>query len=242
MGRIILPKLPPALKLRLPSGLTADASALAEAVAQTHVRPSVSGGPVSAPSRAFLSRRHFLRSTLAATALAAGLTRMAKAGDVLPPTPSQTEGPYYRAGAPFRNVLFDEAYFVRPLFMFGAVLNTAAEPLPGALVDIWHADDGGNYDNASPEFRGRGRQLADDGSGWWNFTTWPGYYPGRTKHIHVKASQQGFRTVTSQIYFQGDPRNPSDPLYNPALEMAVFEFEEWPGLYWSFFTIVLARA
>lgn len=246
MKKLIVPRLPAGLKLRLPTGLSADASALAEAVTQSQRPPLTSqesAGLSSGPGRpSFLTRRHFLRSTLAATALAAGLSRTVRAGDLLPPTPSQTEGPYYRAGAPFRNVLFDEADFVVPLFLFGAVLNTAAEPLPGALVDLWHADASGAYDNSSPEFRGRGRQFADDASGWWAFTTWPGYYPGRTKHIHFKASQDGYRPVTSQLYFQGDPRNPTDPIYSPLLEMEVFEFKEWPGLFWSYFLIVLARA
>src|SRR5262249_5452390 len=145
-----------------------------------------------------LTRRRFMRSVLGATAaLTAGLTSSARAGD-LPPTESNIEGPYYRAGAPFRNQLFDDGEPGIPLLVGGQVLAPDGQPLAGALVDVWQADDNGDYDNTTPEFRGRGRQFTDKDGYYWIWTIWPGHYenpPGsgqyRPAHIHVKVSQKG---------------------------------------------------
>jgi protocatechuate 3,4-dioxygenase beta subunit len=188
----------------------------------------------------YLTRRRFLRSALGATAVATvGWTSTARAGD-LPPTESNIEGPYYRPGAPFRNQLYPDDEPGTWLLVWGQVLATDATPLSGALVDVWQADNDGVYDNTTPDYRGRGVQLADDDGLWWIWTVWPGYYPGRTKHIHFKASQQGYRFLTSQLYFRDDPLNARDPNYRPSLELDWFELEDYPGAYGAVFNIVLA--
>ena len=70
-------------------------------------------------------------------------------------------------------------------------------PIAGAMVDIWHTDGYGRYSG----FRGQGSDGADttgetflrgtqvtDGDGLVEFETiYPGWYPGRTAHIHFKA-------------------------------------------------------
>jgi hypothetical protein len=230
---LVLPNLPASLKLRLPRGLSADAAALAEALAQRQPQPIPQDLPVVVPN---VSRRSFIRSALAAAALAAGVSRIARA-DGLPPTRSDIEGPFYRADPPFRNVLYDEADIPYPLFVWGQVLDTDKNPLPGAVVDLWQADTVGEYDNDSPEYRGRGVQLTDDDALWWTYTTWPGYYPGRPWHLHAKVSQKGYRFLTTQLYFRDDPRpHPAE------LELDWFEWKEWPGVYLAYFNIVLARA
>lgn len=48
-----------------------------------------------------------------------------------------------------------------------------------------------------------------------------GLYPGRTRHIHVKAQAPGSRVLTTQLYFPNEPRNNTDTLYDPALLMNV---------------------
>ncbi|MGH3322486.1 MAG: hypothetical protein ACRDN9_20380, partial [Streptosporangiaceae bacterium] len=43
----------------------------------------------------------------------------------------------------------------------------------------------------------------------------PGLYPGRTRHVHVKAQAPYEPILTTQLYFPGEPRNRTDPLFNP---------------------------
>lgn len=76
---------------------------------------------------------------------------------------------------------------------------------------------------------------------WWIWTVWPGYYPGRTKHIHFKASQKDYQFLTSQFYFRDDPQNARDPFYRMSLELDWFELDpDNPGVYGAYFDIVLA--
>ncbi|MFE0516379.1 hypothetical protein ACFW2E_42595, partial [Streptomyces sp. NPDC058964] len=49
----------------------------------------------------------------------------------------------------------------------------------------------------------------------------PGLYPGRTRHIHVKAQAPGQPVLTTQLYFPGEPRNSTDAIFDPALLMNV---------------------
>ena len=77
--------------------------------------------------------------------------------------------------------------------------------MPGALVDLWHADDEGDYDNSG--FRLRGHQFAD-GEGRFRFRTIvPAQLSGRTRHFHVKVQPKGGRVLTTQLYFPGEPGN-----------------------------------
>jgi protocatechuate 3,4-dioxygenase beta subunit len=88
--------------------------------------------------------------------------------------------------------------------------GAACEPLAGAHVDLWHADATGLYsDEAMLHTRGerflRGYQVTDM-TGAARFTTiFPGWYPGRTPHIHVKIRTYSHGDVTntfvSQLYF-----------------------------------------
>ncbi len=89
--------------------------------------------------------------------------------------------------------------------------GSACAPLAGAQVDLWHADAAGLYsDEAVLHTRGerflRGYQTSD-ASGAVAFTTiYPGWYPERAPHVHVKVrsfSPQGniVQTFTSQLYF-----------------------------------------
>ena len=135
-------------------------------------------------------------------------------------SPEQTEGPYFvderlnrsdirsdpadgsvREGAPFTLKL-----------MIASVAGGKCAPLPGAMVDLWHCDVAGVYSDANdPGFNTKGKkflrgyQVADaDGSV--RFTTvYPGWYDGRTVHMHfkVRGSAGGRRSYefTSQLYF-----------------------------------------
>ena len=84
----------------------------------------------------------------------------------LEPTEPDIDGPYYRAGAPERSELFTETGDpAKRLKVMGSVLSTDGEKIPNAKLDFWLSDPNGEYDNESPEFKGRGWQSAQaDGS------------------------------------------------------------------------------
>jgi protocatechuate 3,4-dioxygenase beta subunit len=90
--------------------------------------------------------------------------------------------------------------------------------VPGALLDFWHADPSGTYDNRGWRFRGH--QFADAAGQYVLETLAPGLYPGRTRHIHVKVQAPGGPVLTTQLYFPGEPMNERDGLYRADLLMA----------------------
>ena len=83
----------------------------------------------------------------------------------------------------------------------------ACESVSGATVELWHADAEGVYSSfggGSGEDFLRGAQRAS-GSGLATFKTiYPGWYPGRTVHIHVKVHIDGNEVHTGQLYFDDE--------------------------------------
>ena len=92
----------------------------------------------------------------------------------------------------------------------------------GALVDLWHADERGEYDNAGFRYRGH---LFTDGEGRYRFRTiLPALYPGRTRHYHVKVQAPQRPVLTTQLYFPADEAaNRRDGLFRRELLMRVAE-------------------
>jgi protocatechuate 3,4-dioxygenase beta subunit len=120
-------------------------------------------------------------------------------------TPEQTEGPYYIANEKVRRNITEGrpgAPLVLRLFVVDA---STCRPIKGAAVDIWHADAGGVYSgfgsgSANRTFM-RGIQRTD-ATGLARFrTVYPGWYRGRTVHIHVKVHVGGNVVHTGQLYF-----------------------------------------
>lgn len=136
----------------------------------------------------------------------------------LTPTPAQTEGPYFKAGAPVRSNLAADDPAGRPLRLRGMVVDGNCRPLAGAVVDLWQADSAGRYDLSGFKLRGRQSTAAD---GVFVFdTVVPGLYPGRTRHFHVKIAAPGRLVLTTQLYFPDEPGNARDRIFDPALVMA----------------------
>lgn len=92
------------------------------------------------------------------------------------------------------------------------VVDGSCEAVPGAAVEIWHADASGDYsafadggggkDEAEGTTFLRGTQVAD-AAGIVEFTTiYPGWYPGRAVHIHLRVRVDGDRVLTSQVFFE----------------------------------------
>jgi len=172
------------------------------------------------------SRREFLGVVLGASA-AGALGGRALAQTTLPPTPAcgegtthaQTEGPYFKPSSPDRASLLEAEMRGRRLVVTGVVRGTDCKPIPRALLDFWQADAGGRYDNAG--FRLRGHQFTDAEGRYRLETILPGVYPGRTRHIHVKAQAPSRPVLTTQMYFPGEPINARDGLFDPALLVAL---------------------
>jgi len=176
-------------------------------------------------------RRRLLRTGLAGGLALAGIVQhpvRAAEGD-LPatpacddgdmPTPPQTAGPFYTPNSPERRSLREAGMAGAPLVIQGFVLTRRCQAIDGALLDFWHADDSGAYDNEG--YRLRGHQFADEAGRFRLETILPGLYPGRTRHIHVRVQPPGGAVLTTQLYFPDEPQNERDFLFRPELLMAV---------------------
>lgn len=141
------------------------------------------------------------------------------------PTLTDIEGPFYRPDAPERAELARAGDDGVPLLLAGRVFDAdGCTPLAGAIVDLWHADPDGVYDNTSASMDYRAR-VTCDAEGRWRIQTFePGRYLNgaqfRPAHIHVKVWAGGAERLTTQLYFPGDPYNDVDPWYDPRLEIA----------------------
>jgi protocatechuate 3,4-dioxygenase beta subunit len=134
--------------------------------------------------------------------------------------PEQTEGPYFVDERLNRSDIrsdpgtgeVEAGTRVALAFVVQRLDGDSCVPLAGALVDVWHCDAAGVYSDVSdPGFDTlgqrflRGYQLTD-ATGTASFVTiYPGWYQGRTVHVHFKVrthpdEASGFE-FTSQLYF-----------------------------------------
>jgi protocatechuate 3,4-dioxygenase beta subunit len=129
-------------------------------------------------------------------------------------TPEQTEGPYYIADEAVRRNI-TEGRPGTPLLLRASVVNASTcRAIRGAAVDIWHADATGVYSGfgqgaASRTFM-RGIQRTNAKGLALFRTVYPGWYQGRTVHIHVKVHLGGNVVHTGQLYF---PDGVTDAVY-----------------------------
>lgn len=131
------------------------------------------------------------------------------------PTTTDILGPYYRAGAPFRSNIVAPGDTSPAFDIKGIVKDEDCNPLAGATVDIWQADNTGAYDNSSAQYNYRGR-METGADGQYNFrSVKPGWYLNgaqyRPAHIHFRVTKPGFTELITQLYFTGDPYIADDP-------------------------------
>ena len=121
------------------------------------------------------------------------------------------------------------------IIVTGRVLDEDGTTLPGTLVEVWQANACGRYAHwretafpapMDPNFLGAGQCVTDDDGVYRFLTIKPGPYPWgnhpnawRPAHIHfsLMGPSLGSRLVT-QMYFEGDPLLPLDPIFNGAPE------------------------
>ena len=140
-------------------------------------------------------------------------------GETTDRTPAQTAGPFYTPNSPRRGSLVESGSKAERLVVTGFVLLLQCKSVAYALLDFWHCDEAGEYDNKGSRYRGH---VFADAQGRYSLETIvPGEYPGRTRHIHVNVQVPGGRVLTTQVYFPDEPRNRSDWIYRPELTMQV---------------------
>ena len=130
-------------------------------------------------------------------------------------TLSQIEGPFYTPDSPERTSLIEPGFTGTPIILTGQVLSSSCIPIADALLDFWHADDQGQYDNTG--YTLRGHQFSDTEGRYRLETIIPGIYPGRTRHFHVRVQTKNQQLLTTQLYFPNERSNEQDGLFQPEL-------------------------
>jgi protocatechuate 3,4-dioxygenase beta subunit len=161
---------------------------------------------ITAAGGALMSQRAFAQEARATTPVG-----LMPGADVCVITPEVTEGPYYFDPALERADITEGRPGVKTLVRL-QVVDAMCKPLEGARVDIWHCDATGLYSN----YPGQGEDgktdttgttfmrgtLFTSANGIAEFTTvYPGWYRGRTTHVHFKVFIDQTNILTGQIFF-----------------------------------------
>lgn len=171
-------------------------------------------------------RRQFLKNSTLAALSAALIPDLVSAKSATLPSSEQMEcdpttldyygqGPFYSANPPEieGSVLASENEPGIRLTIAGRVRNLdCTEFLPNCLIDVWHANDAGAYDNEGYNLRGYTHSNAQ---GFYSFETIvPGKYLNggsfRPAHIHYRITPEDHPMLITQLYFEGDDSIPGD--------------------------------
>ena len=163
---------------------------------------------ITAAGGALMSQSAFAQETGATTAETVGLMPGA---DVCVITPEVTEGPYYFDPAMQRTDITEGRPGV-PTRIRLQVVDAACLPMADARVDIWHCDATGLYSGYSGQGDDRTTDTTGqtfmrgtvftDAKGIAEFVTvYPGWYRGRTTHVHFKVFLDQTKSLTGQIFF-----------------------------------------
>jgi catechol 1,2-dioxygenase len=152
-------------------------------------------------------------------------------------TESTVLGPFHMVESPPRELGADIALDGKgePCLVTGRVTGPDGEPLAGALVDVWQANDDGFYDvqqpGVQPERNLRGLFTADADGRFWFRSIVPRHYPipddgpvgellaatarhpNRPAHVHFLVTAPGHRPVTTHLFVAGDPYLHSDAVF-----------------------------
>jgi protocatechuate 3,4-dioxygenase beta subunit len=127
-------------------------------------------------------------------------------------SPESTEGPFYLDDQKLRRNITEGKPGVPLTLRLRVVDVSTCRAIKGAVVDIWHCDAAGVYSGVQGDSEAflRGVQRAD-AKGVSTFRTiYPGWYPGRTVHVHVMVHVGGNVVHTGQLYF---PERVTDAVY-----------------------------
>jgi hydroxyquinol 1,2-dioxygenase len=151
-------------------------------------------------------------------------------------TESTVFGPFFVEGSPaFENGddIANGAPGI-PCFVSGVVRAVGGDPVPGARLEIWQADEDGLYDVQYAELdepRGRGHLSADDEGRYLFWTVHPEAYPiptdgpvgellGATRrspmrpaHIHFMVTAPGYQTLITHVFDEADEYLDTDAVF-----------------------------
>jgi len=167
----------------------------------------------------------------------------------LPPTASQTVGPYFHIGLPYEGgeLLVDPDH-PAAVRIRGTVTDGEGEPVPDSMIELWQAGPGGRY--AHPEdtredvpleqgFSGFGRAAVDESGSFEFVTLKPGAVPApeggtQAPHINVSVFARGLlRHLPTRLYFPDEAEaNDADPVLSsiePARRATLVAVEEEDG-------------
>jgi len=125
-------------------------------------------------------------------------------------------GPFYKPNAPLTQDLTFNGLEGSLIALKGVVYKSdCVTPLKNTLVEIWHANSEGEYDNESENFQQRARWFTNEKGEYEFKTILPGKYLNgdqfRPAHIHFRITEENSKELISQIYFKGDPHITNDP-------------------------------
>jgi len=152
-------------------------------------------------------------------------------------TESTVLGPFHVKNAPIKemgdNINYDGKG--EPAYIFGSVTDTDGNPIDGAAIDVWQANDDGFYDiqqpGVQPEMNLRGIfSTKDDGKYWFKsvkpkFYSIPtdgpvgkmiyatGRHPNRPAHLHYIVSAEGYKPIVTHVFVKGSEYLDSDAVF-----------------------------
>lgn len=130
---------------------------------------------------------------------------------------SAYDGRFFRPSSPETPFLLSEGTGT-PITVRGRIVDAHCEPIAGALIDFWQADEAGAHD--AQGFLYRGHQVVGADGRYQLTTIIPGRYLNgsqyRPAHVHCKVLVGGVELLTTQLYFEGDPFNEVDPWFSEA--------------------------
>lgn len=128
-------------------------------------------------------------------------------------------GPYYLANAPFRENIAPEENNGEMLIVSGKILRSDCKtPIANAVLDIWQANESGNYDDEW--YRGK-VTARDDGTYTFSTVVPKGYGEGtgyRPPHIHFKVFENTTELITSQMFLPAARAQKIEDAYIVSLE------------------------
>jgi hydroxyquinol 1,2-dioxygenase len=151
-------------------------------------------------------------------------------------TESTVFGPFFVAGSPGFENGDDLAQGApgEPCLMQGRVVSVEGEPVAGAHIEVWQADEDGFYDVQYADLdhaQGRGHLASDDEGRFWFWSVKPEAYgipddgpvgellraagrsPMRPAHVHFKVDAPGFQTLITHVFVAGDAHLDSDAVF-----------------------------